>query len=100
MGLLEVFGKKDVGKSLVRGLPYSLKLRFRPFRMSVKSKSPVDLVIDLTSLREEEPLMTSVVVQVPKVFGLDAMGISTMREIRLGYMKPGETKSLNVEIHA
>jgi len=99
MGILEMFGKKDVGKSLVSKMPYGLKLRFRPLRMDTKDKSPVYLVIELENLREEEPLMTSIVVQVPKVFGLDSMGLNTLREIRLGYMKPGEQKQLDIELY-
>jgi len=99
MGILEVFGKKDVGKSLISNIPYGLKMRFRPIRMDTKVKGPVDLILDIENLRDEEPLMTSIVVQVPKVFGLDSMGLNTTREIRLGYMKPGEVKQLDIEIY-
>lgn len=99
MGLLDIFGKKDVGDSLVGGVPFSLKMRFRPLRLDTKDKKPADLIIDVENLRDEESLLTSVVVRVPKALGLDSMGLNTMREIRLGYMKPRETKQLTVEIY-
>jgi uncharacterized membrane protein len=99
MGMLDIFGKKDVGDALVGGIPYGLKLRFRPLRMNTKDKTPVDLIIDLENLHDEEALLTSVVVQVPKVFGLDSMGLNTLREIRLGHMKGRESKQLTVEIY-
>jgi len=100
MGILDLFGKKDVGKALVGGIPYALRLRFRPIRLSIKEKAPVDLLVDIKNLRDEEPLLTSVVVQVPKALGLDSIGLNTTREIRLGYMKPKEDKQLTIEIYS
>jgi uncharacterized membrane protein len=99
MGILEMFGKKDVGDSLVRKIPYSLKVRFNPYRLSLKDKTSVDLILDLENLRAEEPLLTSVVIRVPKQLGLDSMGLNQMREIRMGYLKPEESKSLRIEIY-
>ncbi|VVC02550.1 Uncharacterised protein [Candidatus Burarchaeum australiense] len=99
MGLLEMFGKKDVGNSLIRQIPYALKLRFAPYRLSLKDKGPVDLIVDIENLRDEEPLLTSVVIRVPKALGLDSMGLNQMREIRMGYLKPKETKSLRIELY-
>lgn len=99
MGILEMFGKKDVGDSLVRKIPYSLKARFNPYRLSLKDKSPVDLILEIENLRKEEPLLTSVVIRVPKALGLDSMGLNQIREIRMGYMKPEESKNLRIEIY-
>ena len=99
MGLLELFGKKDIGASLVRKIPYGLKMRFNPYRLSITNKNPVDLVIDLENLRDEEPLLTSIVIRVPKSLGLDSMGLNQMREIRMGYLRPRESKQLHIEVH-
>src|SRR3989344_868477 len=99
MGILEMFGKKDVGDALIRKIPYSLKARFNPYRLSLRDKGPVDLLIDLENLRDEEPLLTSVVIRVPKQLGLDSMGLNQMREIRLGYLKPEEIKKPRIEIY-
>jgi len=95
----ELFGKKDVGKELTRSIPYDLKLRFVPFRMDPKSKQPVHLEIEITNLLDE-PLLTSVVVQVSKAFGLDAMGLNNTREIRMSYLQHGEKKQLTVDLYS
>ncbi|RLG18676.1 hypothetical protein DRN67_03910 [Candidatus Micrarchaeota archaeon] len=100
MGLLDLFGKKNVGDALTSKLPYALKMRFSPIRLSIKQKTPIDLIIDLENIRDEEALLTSIVVQVPKALGLDSMGLNQMREIRLGYLKPHKRKELHIEIHA
>jgi len=94
----ELFGKKDVGKELTRGIPYELTTRVLPFRMDSKSKQPVHLEIEIKNILEE-PLLTSIVVQVSKAFGLDAMGLSTTREIRLSYIHPNEKKQISVDIY-
>lgn len=95
----ELFGKKDVGRELTRAIPYALKLRFLPFRMDSRSKQPVHLEIEIESLIEE-PLLTSVVIQVSKAFGFDAMGLNSTREIRLSYLQPGEKKQLTVDLYS
>ena len=100
MGLLEMFGKKDIGTSLVRKIPYGLKMRFSPFRLSIKSKEPVELVLDIENLRDEEPLLTSIVIRIPKALGLDSMGLNQMREIRMGYLKPRENKRFHIEVYS
>ncbi len=97
MGLLDVLGKKDVSGDLAK-TPYSLKARLNPIRLAVKKGESIDLYVELRNLRSE-PLMTSLVVKVPKQLGFDPTGINDVREIRLGYLKPGEERQLIIPIH-
>lgn len=97
MGLLDIFGKKDVSGELMKKVPFSLKLNLSPFRLASNKSDSVRLAVDLTNLADTYQL-ASVVVEVPPGLGFDQTGISRTREIRLGELKPKEKKSLFVDI--
>jgi len=98
MGIFDIFGKKDVRAELTKRAPYSLKVGFHPYRLNA-NKDSVRLRIDLKN-KTGEPLLTSVVVQVPKILGLDTMGLTQVREVRLGELEPDEEKSVAVDIYS
>ncbi len=98
MDILDIFGKKDVGKELVRGVPYKIKTSFRPLRITARKNESVDLIVEVTN-RTEEQLLTSVVVKVGKKLGFDNVGMNKVKEVRLGYLQGGETKELNVGVY-
>jgi len=95
--LLDLFGKKDVGEELTKKVPYAMKLSFHPYRLSANKMESVMLIIELKNLKEE-PLLTSIIVQLPKNLGFDQTALSSTREIRLGDLKPGEEKVVRVDI--
>ncbi len=99
MGLLDMFGKRDVSAELTKKVPYALKLSFHPFRVSANRSDSATMKIELRNL-SKEPLLTSVVVKIPKKLGLDQTCLSQAREIRLGELAPGDDKELNVEIYS
>lgn len=96
MGFLDLFGKRDSG-AIVRGVPYSVKLRFLPYRLLVKSGESVGLFIDLKNITKEK-LLTSVVVELPEELGFDRTCFAHTRETRLGYVGPDEEKTVRVEL--
>ena len=98
MGLLDVFGKKDVSDELTKKVPYALKMSFHPLRLVANKSDSMRMTLLLTN-RSTEPLLTSVVVQVSKKLGLDQTCLSAVREIRLGELPPGEEKELTVDIY-
>lgn len=97
MGLLDIFGKKDVGEELVRKVPYSMKLKFHPYRLNANKMESVLLFVELKNLKEEV-LLTSVIIELPKNLGFDQTALSNAREIRIGEMKSGEEKVVKVEV--
>jgi len=97
MGLLDVFGKKDVSGELTKKAPYGLKLSLHPFRITANRSDSVRMNVKVTN-RSTEPLLTSVVVQVPKKLGLDSTCLSSAREIRIGELAPGDSKEFGVDI--
>lgn len=98
MGIRDLFGKKDVSADLIKRIPYAIKTRLNPYRLVANKQNSVTLFITLTNA-SKEPLLTSVVVKVPKKIGFDSSGLSAVREIRLGYLPPKESRELDVEIH-
>jgi len=97
VGLLDIFGKKNVGEELVKKVPYSMKLKFHPYRLNANKMESVMLIIELKNLKEEV-LLSSLVIELSKNLGFDQTALSNAREIRLGEMKPGEEKEVKIEI--
>lgn len=97
MSVLDLFGKKEVGDDLTKGVPFSLKLRLSPYRLVAKKNDKIDLIVNVKN-RTKEPLMTSLVVKVPKNLGFDSIGLNKAREIRVGYIAPEEEKEIHVDI--
>ena len=99
MGLFDMFGKKDVSAELTKKIPYGLKLSFHPFRLNANRSDSATMKVQLTNL-SKEPLLTSIVVRIPKKLGLDQTCLSQAREIRIGELAPGDNKELNVEVYS
>ncbi|MCX6778011.1 MAG: hypothetical protein NT157_03955 [Candidatus Micrarchaeota archaeon] len=98
MSILDrLFGKTDVSKELTGKMPYAVKTRFTPYRLTAHKNECVNLDVSVKNVSGED-LMTSVVVQVPNKLGVDATGLNKSREVRLGYMKAGEEKEVSVKI--
>lgn len=96
MGLLDIFGKKDVS-DIVTKTPYKMKVRFNPYRISSKKSESVDVTIDLENPGDESKL-TSVVIALPPQLGFDKTGLNTTREMRLGYLGGRENKEINLTL--
>ncbi len=97
MGLLDLFGKHDVGEQLVAGLPFVMKMEFSPLRIAAGRPDRTDLRLYLRN-PGEVPLLTSVVVQLPKALGFDQTGLQTTRELRLGLLEPRKEREVAVTI--
>lgn len=98
MGLLDIFGKKDVSADLAARFPYSVKTEFVPYHLKSRERSSSSLVVNLKNLTKE-PVMGSVVVSVPRQLSMDQTGISKEKEVKLGMMSPDETKEARIEVY-
>jgi uncharacterized membrane protein len=97
MGIFDLFGKKDVANDLKKALPYSINTEFSPYKLKANSRSSSTLSVNLKNMTGE-PVMSSVVVQVPDRVSLDNTGIAREKEVRLGTLAPNEAKLANIEI--
>lgn len=97
MKILDLFGKKDAAAEVGRNLPYRVSNEFVPFRLYANRKNSSMLLMRLKNLTSE-PVLSSVVVQVPKGLSLDETGLSGAKEVRVGMLAPGEEKQVRTDI--
>ncbi len=93
MGILDLFGKKDLSHETI----FTLQTEFHPFKLNAHLADSVDLEIKITNNIDKE-VLTAIVVQVPKPLGLDKSGFMQQREIRLGTLQPHEMKDVKLSI--
>lgn len=97
MGIFNLFGKKDVGSEITKSSPYRLSTEWIPYKLYSSKKSSSVLVIKLKNMTQEV-LLTSVVAELPKQLGFDAVGLSKERELRIGDVAPDEEKEVKFEV--
>lgn len=93
MGILDVFGKKTVSFAT----PYTLTCETHPYSLPANTNDYVDLEVKLQNHSEVDEL-TAVVITVPKGLGFERSAIQQQREVRLGYLKPGEQRLFKVQL--
>lgn len=99
MGLFDLFGKKDVSEDITKKLPFILVTEFVPYRLKSKEKNNCSLNVRIKNLTKE-PVLSSVVVEVPKQLSFDTMGISKQKEIKIGNLAPNEERIASIDVHA
>lgn len=97
MGIFDLFGKKDVATDLRRQLPYNISTSFVPYKLKANSRGSSSLMINLKNMTQE-PVTSSVVVEVPERVSLDTTGIAREKEVRLGTLLPNESREAKVDI--
>jgi hypothetical protein len=98
MKILDLFGKKDASSEINKTLPYRIMTEFTPFKLYANRRNSVLLMMKVKNLTNE-PVLGSVVVELPKTLSLDDVGLSTAKELRLGTLAPQEEREQRVEIH-
>ncbi len=98
MGILDIFGKKDVSTDLSKDVPFMIRTEFTPYHLKSMEQSKVSLNIGVRNVTGE-PVLGSVVVELPKRLSFDSIGASKQKEIRLGMMADKEEKNANVDIY-
>lgn len=99
MGIFDLFGKKDVGNDLRRQLPYNITAEFVPYKLRANNRSSSTLVINIKNMTQE-PVMGSVVVEVPDRVSMDTTGLAREKEVRMGTLGPSESKEAKIEIYS
>ncbi len=98
MKILDLFGKKDAAQEIGRTLPYRVISEFVPYRLYANRKNVSSLFLRLKNLTNE-PVLSSIVVEVPKGLSLDDVGLSMAKEVRVGMLAPGEEKESRIDVH-
>jgi len=90
-----LFGKKKV-PAFSAGV-YSIDTTIHPFRIAARKADYAQLDAVVTN-RFDKELLTSIVIGVPKALGFEQSALSHQREIRAGFLGPGESKAVRVQI--
>ena len=98
MGIFDIFGKKDVLTDLGRKAPFMIRTEFTPYHLKSKERSTVSLSIGVRNITGE-PVLGSVVVELPRQLSFDSIGTSKQREVHIGTMADKEEKTANVDIY-
>lgn len=99
MGLFDRFGKRNVATDLERQLPYAMKTEFVPYKLKANGRSSSSLLVSVKNLTRE-PVMGSVIVEVPQKLNLDEIGMSKQKEVRIGLLAPNEEKRTAIDIYS
>ena len=97
MGIFDLFGKKDVKEELAKPLPFKLITEFMPYKLRANMRSSASLSIRLRNVTSE-PVMSSVVVEVPRQLSLDQTGLQKQKEVRIGTLAPNEEKEARIDV--
>ncbi len=96
--LFGLFGKKNAAEELTKEIPLRVATEFVPYRLYANQKNSVRMFITVKNLTAE-PVLNSVVVEVPKGMSLDETGISKEKEVRIGMLAPNEEKQASVDVY-
>ncbi len=97
MGFFSLFGKKDVKSDIEKKVPYSISSSFNPYRLRANSRGAASMAIQIKNLTSE-PVMASLVLEVPERLSFDETGISRQKEVRLGMLGPNEERESLVDV--
>jgi hypothetical protein len=95
--ILDLFGKRDAAAELGRDLPFRVVTEFVPYRLYANRRNSVMLFLKVKNLTKE-PVLSSIVIEVPKRLSLDQTGLITQKEVRLGLLSPQEEKESKIEL--
>jgi uncharacterized membrane protein len=97
MKMFSLFGKKDVSEELSKQAPYRIMTELVPYKLYANRKSSVMMLIKIKNMTSE-PLLSSVVIELPKGISFDEMGLANSKEIRIGELAPNEEKEVKADI--
>ncbi len=97
MKLFNLFGKQDVSDELEKPVPFHITTEFVPYRVSANRRGSTTLMLRVRNVTSE-PVLTSVVLSVPKQLSVDQTGIIKEKEVRLGTLAPQEEKREKIDV--
>jgi len=98
MGILDnLMGKKE--EPARAGLPFNVSTALRPVRLNARKENCLELLVTVANA-SNEPLMMSVNVEVPKPLGFENVGLTKIKEIRIGELAAQKEKTVSFSVCA
>lgn len=90
MGFLDgIFGnQKEPARA---GLPFNISTSLRPVRLDARKPNCLELVVSIENV-SDKPVLVSASLELPKPLGFENLGITRIKEIRLGELAPSKEK--------
>ena len=98
MGILDgLIRKKE--EPAREGLPFNVSTSLRPVRLNARKENCLELLVTVANA-SDAPLMMSVNIEVPKSLGFENLGITKIKEIRVGELAAQKEKTVSFSICA
>ena len=98
MGILDsLMGKKEAPAR--EGLPFNVSTSLRPVRLNARKENCLELLVTVSNA-SDAPLMMSVNIEVPKSLGFENLGITKIKEIRIGELAAQKEKTVGFTVCA
>ncbi len=97
--MFNLFGKKDVSDELSKQAPYRIITELVPYKLYANRKSSVMMLVKVKNMTSE-PLLSSIVIELPKGISFDEIGLATSKEVRIGEIAPNEEKEVRVDVYS
>jgi hypothetical protein len=98
MGILDnLMGKKE--EPARAGLPFNVSTSLRPVRLNARKENCLELLVTVANA-SELPIMMSLNVEVPKSLGFENLGITKIKEIRIGELPAQKEKTVSFSLCA
>jgi hypothetical protein len=98
MGIFDnLLGKKE--EPARAGLPFNVSTALRPVRLNARKENCLELLVTVANA-SDQPLMMSLNVEVPKSLGFENLGITKIKEIRIGELPAQKEKTVGFSICA
>ena len=93
----DLFGKKNVAEEISKPSPFRIMTELVPYKLYADRRSSVTLSVKIKNLTTE-PLMSSLVVRLPKQLSFDQMGLNHEKEVRIGDLASNDEKEARIDI--
>ena len=98
MGILDsLMGKK--AEPAKAGLRFNFSTALRPVRLSARKENCLELLVTITNA-SESPFMVSASAEVPRALGFENVGMTKIKEIRIGELPAQKEKTVSFSICA
>ena len=97
MGFIDDMLGKPLDEPGKAGLPFNISTSLRPVRLNARKESALELLVSVKNVTDS-PVMTSVSAEVPKSLGFENLGITKIKEIRIGELMAHKEKTVSFSL--
>ncbi|MCX6770392.1 MAG: hypothetical protein NT051_07045 [Candidatus Micrarchaeota archaeon] len=98
MGFLDgILGNKE--EPAREGLPFNISTSLRPVRLAARRENCLEVLVTIKNV-SDSPFMASATIEVPRALGFENLGITRIKEIRMGELAPQAEKTISFSLCA